>query len=175
MKTVTIQLNPISVKADGKTKEEIIANAKKELIKQLEKQFPVCSYSISEGDVLTMDKAHPGTIVQDEKGMKGIITGVNTKAISVMYSNNSHVQGSPQLFKLSNATFEEARSKRDEFMVKSNMWSEGNTGYLNNNGTLIPVVVGKSKGKKYKLYPINGEGSHYALVESQLKSLVDQK
>jgi hypothetical protein len=122
-----------------------------------------------------MDKAHPGTIVQDEKGMKGIITGVNTKTISVMYSNNSHVQGSPQLFKLSNATFEESRSKRPEFMINANMWSEGNTGYLKNNGELIPVVIGKSKGKKYKLYLINSNGKHYEVVESQLKALVDNK
>lgn len=175
MKTVTIQLNPVSVKVEGSTNEEILANAKKALIAQLEKQFPKCSYSISEGEVLTLDQAKTGMIVEDEKGTKGIITGVNTKTISVMYTNNRHVQGSPQLFKQSAATFEEARSKRPEFMIKANMWSEGNTGYLKNQGEFIPVVVGKSKGKKYKLYTINDGGRHYTLEERQLVSLVDNK
>jgi hypothetical protein len=175
MKTVTMTLNPISVKVEGNTKEEILQNAKREIIKQLEKQFPHFSYSVSEGEVLTMDKARIGTIVEDDKGNIGIITGVNQKTISVIYNDDRHVQGSPQLFKLSAATFEEARSKRPEWMKETNMWSQGNTGYLKNNGEFIPVVIGKSKGNKYKLYTINNDSKFYTIVESQLKSLVDEE
>lgn len=175
MKTVTISLSPVSVKVEGSTKAEMLENAKKALIEQLEKQFPQFSYSVSEGEVLTIDTAHAGMIVECNEGKKGIITGVNQKTINVTYSNGVSVSGSPQLFKPSEATFEEARSKRQDFMVKANMWTEGNAAYLNNKGTFIPVIIGKSKGKKYKLYTINNNGQHYSVEESQLKALVDNK
>ena len=169
-KTVTFTLQPVSVNATGATQEELLENAKKELIKQLEGKFPSYSYSVNDTDSLTFDTVKIGLIVETKDGDKGIVTALNKKTINVTLTGGRNVQGAPQAFKKSDATFEEARSKRESSIGED--FYEGHSGYLKTNDGIKEVVLGKSSGAKYKLYPVNGEGGFYTLNIAQIKSFL---
>ncbi|MDA2269270.1 hypothetical protein PDN28_25855 [Bacillus cereus] len=62
-----------------------------------------------------------------------------------MLAGHLDVNGKPQAFKNSNATFEEARSIRCE-SSKLN-WEEGDSGYLKTGEGFKPVVIGKTNKK----------------------------
>lgn len=169
-KTVTITLKPISVIAEGASNEELLENAKSALIKQLEEKFPSYSYSVNDADSLTFETVKIGFIVESNQGDKGIVTAINKKTINVTLKGGIGVQGGPQAFKKSEATFEEARSNRGESLEDE--FYEGNSGYLKTPDGIKEVVIGKVAGAKYKLYPINGEGGFYTLTVSQLKAFL---
>ncbi|WCK57516.1 hypothetical protein PP175_25965 (plasmid) [Aneurinibacillus sp. Ricciae_BoGa-3] len=172
-KSVTITLSPMTFVVKGKTNEELVENAKQAMLEQLQKQFPSIAVSINDANVLTDEQATPGTIVATKEGI-GIITALNEKTINVTLTAHRMVQGAPQAFKLSTATFEEARSKRADWMKPN--WSEGDTAYLKNKGNIEEVVVGKKSGSKFKVYIINGGGVHYTLTEQQMNAILrDEK
>lgn len=179
-KTVTISLKEISVVVDGENDKELLANAKKAVVEQINTKFPSCTYSISGVGALSFETAYPGTIVSDNNGDLGIVTGVNQKTINVTLTGGRGVYGAPNLFSVSEATFEEARSKRRNFNIENVTtgessslncgWYEGDTGYLKVKDNERQVVVGKKAGKKYKLYLINEKGASYTVTEEQLKA-----
>ncbi|WP_182102450.1 hypothetical protein [Niallia taxi] len=178
-KIVTLTLNPVTVEVKVKknsSDHEIIEAAKKEVLKSLAVKFPGVTYTIGEENAITASNAQPGIIVETNDGEKGIITGVNAKTIDVTLTGHRGLRGPHGAFKKSSAPFEEARSKRQKWQIESNEWLEGDSGYLDVQGNLVPVVVGKSKGKKYKLYTINSEkGAHYTVEENQLRFLKDDE
>jgi hypothetical protein len=169
-KAITLALDPVTLVVEGKTEKEQLENAKKALITQLEKQFPHYSYSINDADVLTFDNVKVGMIVETKEGDKGIVTSLNKKTINVALTGHRGVQGPPQAFKVSSATFEEARSNRDEFMKPD--WREGDTGYLVTKDKVVEAVVGKKSGAKFKVYEVNGSGGHYSLDSKQIQAFL---
>lgn len=181
-KAITITLDPITVVIEGKTDKELLENAKIEMIKQIQIQFPHFSYSVDSADALTFENSHEGSIVETKEGAFGIITGVNKKSINVTLTGGRSMQGAPQYYKLSDVSFEKARSKRmmhsltntgdgkvSEFFME---WSEGETGYLKVKDGIKEVVIGKKAGSKYSVYIVNGKGAKYTLTEAQLKSFL---
>lgn len=169
MKSVTINLHPVTVYVSGDTKEELLKNAEEQFIKTIQTKFPGYQYSVVEGKVLTRAEARPGIIVEDNKGILGIITAVNPKTINVAQAPGGRVvQGPVDLFKKSDATFKQARGKRPKF--DCDFWVEGDSGYLLKDGKYIEVVVGKNRGSSYSLYPIGG-GGYYTLNDMQMKML----
>jgi len=172
-KTITIQLDSMSFVVDGTSNEELLENAKREMMKQLSIKFPHFSYEISDADVLSLENAHPGVIVKDSKGKLGIITSVNPKnkrPINVTFKGSISVAGTPQCFKLDNSTFDKARSVRPDYQTDD--WYEGDSGYLKNKTDLIEVVVGKKVRGKYLVFMINNAGKGFQLTDQQLKGLL---
>ncbi|PLS19460.1 hypothetical protein CVD28_03320 [Bacillus sp. M6-12] len=169
-KAVTLILDPVTIIVEGKTDKELLENAKKAYIEQLEKQFPHFSYSVNEADVLTFDTVKVGMVVENKSGEKGIVTSLNKKTINVTLTGHRAVQGAPQAFKKSSATFDESRSKRHEFMKPD--WTEGDTGYLETKERIVEVVVGKKAGAKFKVYEVNGSGGHYTLDSKQIQAFL---
>lgn len=171
MKTVTLNLDAISVVVEGATKEQLLENAKQAVIQQLMQKFPHFSYSVNDVGALTFDTVQVGMIVESNDGHFGIITGVNQKTINVCLTGNRIIQGSPTLFKKSDVSFEQARSKRPDWAIESKYFAEGTAGYLQvKENQLVPVVIGKSRGAKIKFFTINSEkGTHYTITEEQAK------
>lgn len=176
-KKITITLRPISVVVEGKDERELLENAKRSLIEQLNQYFPPYSYSINDADALDFSNVTPGMIVQDNRKTLGIITAVNEKTINVALAGGRLVQASPQLFQPSDATFEEARSRRitNDVTKEMNIWREGDSGYMKSKYGIDPVVVGKKPVKKYKLFIVNGGGRHFSVTEDQLHAFMKEE
>ena len=176
-KTVTLTLASATFVVEGNNDKELLENAKKAMAEQLlNREFPHITYSITDLDSLTFDKVYAGQIVETDKdGTLGIVTGVNKKTINVTLINHRNISGAPQFFKTSKATFEEARSKRDEGYKKINFWSEGYSGYFKNHEGIHEVVVGKMTRGKTKLHIVNTR-KYFSVSENQLESLLkDEK
>lgn len=175
-KLVSLTLNTASFLVKGANDKELLENAKKAMIEQLQNgQFPSITYGINDADSLTFNNVLPGMIVESTSDRKlGIVTGVNKKTINVTYKNFISVQGNPNLFKLSNATFEEARSERDKIRIEDGFWDTGYSGYLHNNGNIYEVVVGKITKGKAKVHVVNSS-SVYAVPEDKLSSFIKDK
>ncbi|MEI2357874.1 hypothetical protein [Mesobacillus zeae] len=172
---MTLTLAPTTLIVNGNTDEELFENAKKAFVEQLEKsEFPHITYSINDEDVLSIDTALPGLIVETKSGDKGIITAVNKKNINVTLTGHKNVSGPPQAFKKSFATFEEARSKRAEIMKPD--WFEGDTGYIKAADAIHKIIVGKKSGQKRKVHIVDGLNQLFILTEQQMASyLKDDK
>ncbi|MEK5217725.1 hypothetical protein [Psychrobacillus sp. FSL H8-0487] len=173
MRTVTLTLASASFVVDGKNDNELIENAKKAMAEQLAKGvFPQITYSITDVGSLTFENVYAGQIVErEDDGTLGIVTGVNTKTIHVTLINHRSLSTRPQYFKESKATFEEARSKRDESYKKMNFWTEGYSGYLKNKDGIHEVVVGKMTRGKAKLHIVNTR-RYFSVPEDQLELLL---
>lgn len=176
LKTVTLTLVTTSYKVEGKNNEELLENAKKAMAKQLSNGiFPQITYGIHHSDVLSFDSVFAGQIVESLEGKPGIVTGVNKKTIHVTYVNHISVSNSPQVFKSSDASFEQARSKRSEIDKKINYWAEGYSGYIKTADGIHEIVVGKTIRGKVKLH-IVGTKRYFPLSENEiLKHLKDEK
>lgn len=172
--SVTFKFPPITVPAEGKNEKELLEHAKAALIEQLQKEFPFFEYSFHDIDALTYDNVTEGLIVEWQKGAKGIVTRVNKNNIYVVLTGHRIIKAEPQAFKRSNATFEEARSKRFEF--EQDVWREGDSGYLQVEDGIVEVVVGKEVRGKYKVHEINENRRTYSLIFEQMqKFLKDEK
>jgi hypothetical protein len=173
-KQLTFHLNPVTVIVTGATEKELIENAKKAVIFQMQLKFPKFQCSISDLSALTLETAFPGMIVEDSKdGILGIVTSIGKNRLYVTLTGNRDVSGDARLFKKSNASFEEARSRREDFM--KNLWTEGDSCYGKVNGEIKELVVGKKVGKKWQLWIINGDGKGISITESQLSLLKEEK
>lgn len=176
LKTVTLTLATASFKVEGKTNEELLENAKKAMAEQLTNGiFPQITYGVHDADVLSFETAFEGQIVESTEGRLGIVTRVNKKTIQVTYVNHITVAGSPQGFKTTNATFEQARSKRSETDKKVNYWTEGHSGYVKTADGIHEIVVGKTTRGKVKLH-IVGTTRYFPLSEHEMaRHLKDEK
>lgn len=174
-KTVTLTLAPVSLTVSGNSNEELLAQAKLALAEQLKDGvFPHITYGVYDADALTFDTVAAGQIVESNDGKLGIVTGVNKKTIHVTYKNGQSVAGSPQGFKASDATFEEARFERNA-SYKGDMWFEGTGAYLQNKDGIHEVVIGKITRGKAKLHIVNTT-RYFSVAEDLLnKVLKDQK
>lgn len=171
---VTLNLSSITVEvsADPTNNKDILEKAKAAALEQLAIQFPKLSYSVASVDALTMDTVQIGQTVGvsvKNEIVTGIVSGKNTKTINVTLSGSRMLQGSPANFTHKEVTDPETVVWGQK--IDSTIWVEGDTGFLNNGGTKIPVIIGKLRGKKTKAYIINGGGRHFTLEESQLKLL----
>ena len=176
LKTVTLTLATASFKVEGNTNEELLENAKKAMAEQLTQgNFPHITYGVHDSSVLSFENVFEGQIVESTEGRLGIVTVVNKKTIHVTYTNHITVGGSPQGFKPSTATFEQARSKRDEADKKTNYWAEGHSGYIKTADDIYEIVVGKRVRGKVKLH-IVGTTRFFPLSEHEmLRHLKDEK
>ncbi|MCM3358068.1 hypothetical protein [Psychrobacillus sp. MER TA 171] len=175
-KTVALTLATMNFKVTGESNEEFLENAKKALVEQLNTGiFPHITYGVYEDNVLTFDTAFPGQIVEATDGKLGIITAINKETINVTLKNGISVQGPPAAFKSSTATFEEARSKRNELDKQNNYWFEGYSAYIKTAQGVKEVVVGKFARGIAKLHVINSN-SFIPLSEREMhKHLKDEK
>ena len=174
-KTVTLTLASASFTVKGKNDEELLENAKKAMAEQLAKgEFPHITYGIYEANALTLDKVFAGQIVEDKDGL-GIITGVNKKTISVTYANHVSVDASPQHFTSSDATFEQARSKRSEMDKQIKYWTEGHSGYIKTADDIHEIVVGKTTRGKVKLHIVGTKRFFPLSEEEMVRHLKDEK
>lgn len=171
----------VEIEADPSNEKEILKLAEAAVLEQLKKKFPRYSYATASVNALTMDTAKQGTVVAvPMKGKKtketGIITGKNQKTIDVALSGGRILQGPPSAFEMKKVkNVEDIIWGRQPMSKNLNSWEEGDTGYINNGKELVPVVIGKSKGKKTKAFIINGEGRHYTLEARQLGALSETK
>lgn len=156
LKTVTLNLAPVNVQVTGNTPEELLENAKKAFIDQLtaETMPGVTSYSVGEAGALDFSTVYEGQIVANSKGELGIVNQVNKKTIFVTYASGRTVSAPPVIFKASDATFEEARSRRNDGLKKENFWHTGDTGYIKLATGTCAVVVGKVTKAKAKLHVV---------------------
>lgn len=186
----------VSILANPNDQEELQKAIKEAFIKQISEKFPFYRYGINTADALTQEDVFVGRIIKDkEKERFGIITGINAKTINVGYPGAIVSQGVPEcwvtteikekdfdriieLFKRPSFLLTEVDAK-DETKIKDttslNIWQEGCTGYIIVKNEVIPVVMGKSSGKKYKFYPINKKGGFYELSEMQLQLVNDTR
>lgn len=174
-KTITIELKvPLTTIVDikeGMTEAQALALAEKQIVKQLEKEFPQAyAYGIADADVLVPDKVKIGQIVVDaENGRVGVVLAVAAKNIQVAFKNGV-VRGAPQCFKLEpekgSKDIQWARGKESK---EQNYWSTGDIGYLVVKDGPAKVVVLESRGK-YKCIYVGKEGFYAGpITESQLK------
>lgn len=172
LKSVTLTLATASFLVEGKTDKELLENAKIAMAEQLTNgQFPYITYGISDANALTIDKVSPGKIVESTEGRLGIVTGVNKNRMNVTYVNNISVLAPPENFKSSDATFEQARSKRSESYKKVDFWDMGLTGYFKNKGVIHEVVIGKITRGKAKVHVINSSET-YSIQEKDLSHYI---
>jgi len=165
-KLVTLTLEPITLVVTGNNNAQLLANAKKKLIKQLTQEVE-CTFGIKRAaDTLTLSTAFPGLIVESNEEQIGIVTEVNAENIHVTLKNHIIVTGPPNLFKVSSASFEEARSKRSK--IEGIFWEKGYTGYIQTNEGIREVIVGETYSHMIKLFIINGRKS-ITLNEQQIK------
>jgi hypothetical protein len=171
MKVVlNLQSITVEIEADPKNKEEILAKAKLAALDQLAIKFPALTYSTASMDALTMSTAHIGTVVnatlRGGKVETGVISGKNQKTVDVALKGGRILQGAPENFTLKQV------DDLDGIVwgrrMGSTTWSEGDTGFIKTPNGKVPIVMGKSRGKKSKAFILNGEGRHYPLEESQL-------
>jgi len=154
--TVTLTLSSMSFVVEGTNTEEMVAQAKLAMAQQLKDGvFPSLTYSLNDENALSLNTVSSGLIVESNDGKLGIVTAVNKKTIAVTYKNGVSVTGSPQMFKTSDATFEDARSVRPESYKTSELWFEGSGGYMKNKEEIHEIVVGKISRGKAKLHIVN--------------------
>lgn len=170
---VEVYLSPVRILVENTDDPDLlIKRIQAGVLKEITQNFPKFQCSKINTDCLTISTAKIGMIVEEvnDSLRKGIITAVNNKTINVRLKSGISLQGSPQLYKVSNALFEDVAHFLTEDALKYKIYSEGDAGYLYTNKDVIPVVVGKTKGKSYKLFPINGDGIHfYTLTDSQME------
>lgn len=184
MVTIELTLAPIRVTVEAGTEKEVIERAQRASVEEISKTFPRAQYRKVDEGALTQETARPGMLVEEvgNPKNKGIVTAINQKTINVTFTGRRSVQGNATLFKITKAPFEEVASFYKPMQVNQttpdgqpmdthsvDFYSEGDAGYLHNKGEVIPVVIGKSKGSKYNLYIINGEGRYYTLGEAEMK------
>lgn len=177
LQTVTLKFEPVSIQVAGNNSAELLENAKKAFVEQLtaETMPRVTSYSVGTADALIFDTVYAGQIVESNEGKLGIVSQVNKKTIYVTYQNGDAVSGSPVFFKPSDATFEEARSRRIPQAKDINFWSDGNTGYIKTKEGIREVIVGKVSRGKAKLVVIGARKYLSVSEEHMAKTLKDEK
>ena len=176
MNTITINLKPMSFIVDGDTEEEMLENAKKEMVKELGVEFPYFTYSVNSEDVLKEEDAYIGTIVKDEKGNIGIISDIkykNKMPVVVTMKKGLTVVGTYNAFKLSDKSFEDARYIRSKGMKE--VWNPGDTGYIRVDGIIREVIVGFKQKDQYLLYAINGKGIHYKVPDYRIDFVLKEE
>lgn len=167
-KKVVFHFNPISVVAKGKNEKELLENAKKEFIKQIQKEFPHFQYSFSDANALSLQTAKGGMIIETIEGEFGIITRTTAKKVYAVLTGGRVVSANAEFFKESNKSFEQVRSKRKG--EELGMFFEGDSGFLKVQDGKIAVVISNETKGKFKAYSVEKPGSFYTVTEQQLKS-----
>lgn len=172
---IEVCLNPVRIQVENIENDELLMKRIQEkVLEEISQNFPKFKCSKINIDSLTMETVRVGMVVEEVNNplRKGIVTAINNKTINVTLKGKKDMQGPPQVYRKSNASFEEAGSFYNELNVGDmpiDFYTEGEAGYLYYNNDIIPVVIGKSKGENYKLFPINGDGLYfYALNKRQM-------
>lgn len=171
--SVTLTFAPVTIKVSGETSAELLENAKKAFVDQLSADtIPhVDSYSVGAADALSFETASIGKIVESKDKKLGIISQVNKKTIYITYRNGATVSAPPTFFEASEATFEEARSRRSPSEKEMNFWSAGYSGYIKVKDEILPVIVGKLARGKVKLHLV-GTTKYLPATEAQMEKLL---
>lgn len=182
LKTVTIQMPPISVQVnveEGFTDKEIAAMGEKEVIKQLSKSFPRYQINITNGQVINDTEVIPGRPVKlKDSGEIGIIYDVkpNQKYPIKVVLRNGKLIGCT-VAALENASkkvkIEKLISGRESWEKELGEWYTGKTAYFLNGNEIIPVVLTTSKSKvKAFIVDHSSKGKFYNLSIEQAKLML---
>ena len=142
-KSVSITFDSVTVVVEGETDKELLEKAKIAALEEMKQKMPPITYSINDynEDALTVELAQPGTTVKTQNGKLGIITAINRKSINITLADGVPLQGPAIAFLKSDAAFEEARHKREDWDKPD--WQEGHSAYFKNGKEIHEVVVGK--------------------------------
>lgn len=173
IRKVTLNFAPVTIQVSGNSNEELLNNAMKTFVDQLSvSTLPqIDSYSVGAAMPLSFDTVYAGLIVESFNGNVGIVHQVNKQTIDVTYASGTSVSGSPELFKPSNASFKKARYRRSAEDKEQNNWSVGHSGFIKNDMSKLPVIVGKVSRGKFKVH-IVGDKKHETFTEEEMERFV---
>lgn len=178
--SVVIDLSEVAVVFDTEESEsnKILQLAKQEFVSKLqnlldENKFPSLSYSIHEGEVLTLQDIKAGMLVYiKDEDLYGIVTKKNKKTVNVYgYSNAGCL---PILFSAYPENLERVPSSFDTTSIVSKweeidgkpFWEDGSLGFVRISGEVKQAVVVKNKDK-FKLIIVGG-GTTKPLTEQAI-------
>ncbi|WP_145949579.1 hypothetical protein [Paenibacillus sp. Y412MC10] len=171
IKSITITMSVTVQVSEGSNDKELLAAAEKKVVEQIQEKFPTrYTYAITDGITIPANEATGGkaVFIPDLK-VNGIIYGHNPSSVAVVTTGNRRLNCKLSGLTESKAMLDElvALGRRPDWLKPE--WGEGYTGYLRvKPGEYVPVIVGKKKGQKTPVYPINGGKTCYQLTDVQM-------
>lgn len=178
MITMDVTIPAVRVTVEKGSDKEVVKAAKEAVIAELEKSFPTSKFIIVEEGELRHEDIKVGMIVEycEDSKLRGIVLKVNKSTVNVVFTNNRVLRGPASSFRLSDISFEDAGTfKDDKFLHTYTPYDIGLSGYFNNAGDVIPVIITENKNGKYKIYSIENPGSYYSLTKEQMDKFFDGK
>ena len=147
----------------------------------MKEKFPKITYSIADGNVLSLETAKIGQIILHNENL-GVITNIKSRnkyPINIALENNERLKVIP--IAISKVDDESAINKimnpQPEWQKADNLWYEGDCAYLVAKDQIIPVVYGGAKKTKYRFYIVStqAQSHYYDLTQAQLRLVFDTK
>lgn len=179
---VTIDLQPmtVTIETDAPNEEDLLKKTKVALIEKIEEQFDMLSKTVVDRDALSMETVTAGQLVsvttQDKGKEYGFITAVNKKTVDVAMSDGTILNAPAHFFQ--RVDVEDVTPfvwGRPLAARQADTWYEGNAAYLKTDEGTFPVVFGKTRSNKFRVYVINGGGRYFTLTPEQLKFVTETK